>query len=180
MAGTNKRYYRGKAKEWTLSESSTGKVMIVVLFDILTEGASEKSLTWRGFFTEATTDRTIESLRAMGFEGDDLSQLVGLDKNEVDLVVEDEEYTDSESGEVKTSAKVQWVNKPKALSVKNVLEGDSLKSFAAQMKAAFRAADAANGKRTSAPKPAATPNTGQSGGLRRPEPPPMTDSDIPF
>ena len=98
MAGTNKRYYRGKAKEWTLSESSTGKVMIVVLFDILTEGASEKSLTWRGFFTEATTDRTIESLRAMGFEGDDLSQLVGLDKNEVDLVVEDEEYTVSQSG----------------------------------------------------------------------------------
>ena len=180
MAGTNQRYYRAKAKEWTLAESSTDKVMIVVLFDILTEGAAEKSLTWRGFFTEKTTDRTIESLRFMGFEGDDLSQLEGLDRNEVDLTVEDEEYTDKETGEVKHSARVQWVNKPKSLAVKKALEGDSLKSFAAQMKAAFRAADAANGKRTSAPKPAATPSTGQSGGLRRPEPPPLTDSDIPF
>lgn len=181
MAGNNTRYYRAKAKEWTMAEASTGTVMIVVLFDILTEGAEEKSLTWRGYFGEKSTDRTIESLRHMGFEGDDLTQLEGLDRNEVDLTVEDEEYTDAESGEVKTSAKVQWVNKPKALSVKKVLEGDSLKSFAAQMKAAFRAVDASNGKRTSAPpKPAATPSTGQSGGLRRPEPPPLTDKDIPF
>lgn len=177
MSGTNKRYYRGKAKEWTMSLSSTDKPMLVVLFDILTEGASEKSLTWRGFFTELTTDRTIEALRFMGFEGDDLSQLEGLDRNEVDLVVEDEEYTDSESGEVKTSAKVQWVNKPRALSVKTVLEGDGLKSFAAQMKAAFRQVDASNGKRTSAPAAARkTPPAGPQGA----EPPPLSDADIPF
>lgn len=176
--GTNKRYYRGKAKEWTLAESSTGKPMMVVLFDILTEGAAEKALTWRGFFTEATTDRTIESLRFMGFEGDDLSQLEGLDRNEVELVVEDEEYTDEASGEVKTSAKVQWVNKPRTLAVKTILEGDKLKAFAASMKASFRAVDAAAGKRAPAttPRPAAA----ASAGPRTPEPPPLTDADIPF
>lgn len=172
--GANKRYYRGRGKEWTLSESQQGHPMAVVLFDILTEGAAESSLTWRGSFSEAAADRTIEALRHCGFEGDDLTQLTGLDKNEVELVVEDEEY------EGKTYAKVQWVNKPRSLSVKNVLEGDKLKTFAAEMKARIRALDASNGKRTSAPKPAATPSTGQSGGLRRPEPPPLTDSDIPF
>ena len=176
MAGINKRYYRGKAKEWTMSEASTGKPMLVVLFDVLTEGAAEKALTWRGFFTEATMDRTIEAMRHMGFEGDDLSDIVGLDRLEVDLVVEDEEYTDETSGEVKTSAKVQWVNKPRALSVKTVLEGDKLKSFAAEMKAAFRKVDAAAGKRTPAPAAKRPAPSGPQGA----EPPPLSDADIPF
>jgi hypothetical protein len=176
MAGTNKRYYRGKAKEWTMSEASTGKPMLVVLFDVLTEGADVNALTWRGFFTEATMDRTIEAMRYMGFEGDDLSDITGLDRLEVDLVVEDEEYTDEATGEVKTSAKVQWVNKPRALSVKTVLEGDKLKSFAAEMKAAFRKVDAAAGKRTPAPAAKRAPPTGPQGA----EPPPLSDADIPF
>jgi hypothetical protein len=103
MAGINKRYYRAKAKEWTMSEASTGKPMLVVLFDVLTEGADVKALTWRGFFTEATMDRTIEAMRHMGFEGDDLGDLTGLDRLEVDLVVEDEEYTDETSGEQRRS-----------------------------------------------------------------------------
>jgi hypothetical protein len=175
MSG-NKRYYRGKAKEWAMSEASTGKPMLVVLFDVLTEGATEKSLTWRGFFTDATADRTIESLRAMGFEGDDLSTLEGLDKNEVDLVVEDEEYTDPETGQVRAVPKVQWVNRPRALSVKTVMEGDKLRSFAAEMKARFRAVDAAAGKRTPS-KPAAAP---AGAGPKTPEPPPLTDADMPF
>lgn len=174
MAGNNRRYYRAKAKEWTLAESSTGKPMVVVMFDILTEGAAEKALTWRGFFTEKTTDRTIESLRFMGFEGDDLSQLKGLDRNEVDLVVEDEEYTD-ENGQPQLSAKVQWVNKPRALMVKNAMVGDGLKAFAASMKEAFRAADAAAGKRAPPPQRAAA-----ASGPRTPEPPPLGDEDLPF
>lgn len=163
----NKRYYRAKAKEWTLSETKQGAPMVVVLFDVLTEGATEKSLTWRGLFTEKTVDRTIESLRYCGFEGDDLLTLEGLDKNEVDLVVEDELY------EGKTYARVQWVNKPRNLSVKTVLEGDKAKAFAAEMKARFRAFDAGSGKRTSAPKQAAS-------GPKTPEPPPLTDADMPF
>jgi len=174
MGANNQRRYRAKAKEWTMSESQQHVPMIVVLFDILTEGAAESALNWRGSFSDGAADRTIESMRHCGWEGDDLTQLEGLDRNEVELVVEDEEY------EGKTYAKVQWVNKPRSLSVKNVLEGDKLKAFAAEMKLRIRALDASNGKRTSAPKPAATPSTGQSGGLRRPEPPPMTDSDIPF
>lgn len=172
MAGTNKRYYRAKAKEWALSEASTGTPMVVVLFNILTEGATDSALTWRGFFTEKTTERTIEALRFMGFEGDDLTQLHGLDRDEVDLVVEDEEYTDDE-GNLRTSAKVQWVNKPRSLSVKTVLEGDKLKSFAAQMKAQFRQADASAGKRTPSVKPSASGPLGN-------EPPPLDDNDIPF
>lgn len=172
MSGINKRYYRGKAKEWAISMSSNDKPMLVVLFDILTEGASHSSLTWRGFFTEKTEERTIESMRFMGFEGDNLEDIVGLDKNEVELVVEDEEYMDGE--EAKISAKVQFVNKLRALQVKAPLEGDGLKMFAARMKETFRRVDAAGGKRAVAPKAPAP------AGPRGAEPPPLGDNDIPF
>jgi hypothetical protein len=43
------------------------------------------------------------------------------------------------------------------------------------MKAAFRAHDAAGGKRTSTAPKAAAPT-----GDKRPEPPPLSDADIPF
>jgi hypothetical protein len=168
MAGTNKRYLRSKAQEWALGESEKGSAYIGISFKVKDTDGEEKFVSWRGFFTEATTERTIESLRAMGFEGDDLSNLVGLDKNEVELVVEDEEY------EGKTYARVQWVNKPRGPGVKNQLEGQKLGAFAAQMKQAFRAHDASNGKRVGT-KPAAAP-----AGDPRPEPPPLSDADIPF
>lgn len=171
MAGTNKRYLRSKAQEWVLGESENGKPHIAVSFKVKDTDGEEKFVSWRGFFTEATTERTIESLRYMGFEGDDLANLVGLDKNEVDLVVEDEEY------EGKTFPRVQWVNKPRGPQVKTALEGQKLSTFAAQMKAAFRAHDAAGGKRVSTKPPSAKPSPPQGG---PPEPPPLTDADLPF
>lgn len=168
MAGTNRRYIRSKALEWALGESEKGNPFIAVSFKVKDPlDGVEKFVSWRGHFTDLTTDRTIESLRYLGFEGDDLSNLVGLDKNEVDLVVEDEEY------EGKTYARVQFINQPRGATVKTVLEGQKLSTFAAQMKSAFRAHDAANGKRTTT-RPAAPAAD------KRPEPPPLSDADIPF
>lgn len=165
--GTNRRYIRSKAKEWALGESNNGSAYVAVSFQVKDTDGEDKFVSWHGFFTEKTTERTIEALRHMGFEGDDLTQLAGLDKNEVDLVIEDEEY------EGKTFARVQFVNKPRGPSVKTALEGQKLSAFAAQMKAAFRAHDASQGKRAVAPRSAPTED-------KRPEPPPLTDADIPF
>lgn len=158
-ANTNRRYYRARAREWALGESSKGTPQVAVLFDVLDEGAAEKSITWYGYFTEATADRTLESLKHMGFEGDDITILDGLGRNEVSLVVEDEEY------EGQTHARVRWVNKAGGLAVKQPLSPDKMRTFAAEMKAKLRA-----GGSKSAPKPAD----------KRPEPPPLTDADIPF
>ena len=164
-----KKYFRSRAKEWVLGESGNGKPHIAVSFVVKDEEGGERYVSWRGFFIEGQTDRTIESLRHMGFEGDDLTKLEGLDKNEVELVVEDEEY------EGKTFERVRWINKIRGPAVKQKLEGVKLSAFAAQMKSAFRAHDAANGKRATT-KPAATPPASD----KRPEPPPLTDDDMPF
>lgn len=161
--GTNKRTYRARAAVWGLGESGTGKEQVAVEFKVLTEGAAEQSLTWYGYFTDGAIEKTIESLRNCGWQGDDLSQLDGLGANEVDIVVEDETY------EGKTTARVQWVNKVGALAIKTPLTPDRAKSFAAAMKDRIRAVELAGGKRTT-PKPASAP-TGQK---------PLSESDIPF
>lgn len=174
MAGINKRYVRSKAKEWALGEWDGGKPYVGISFHIKDplDGA-EKFVQWRGWFTEAAADRTIESLRHLGFEGDDVSELKDLDKNEVELVIEDEEYTDQQTGESKTTTRVQFINKPRGPMVKTKLEGDKARSFAAQMKEKFRAVDAAAGKRV--PKPNGAPaSSGPLGG----DPPPP--DDLPF
>ena len=171
MAGTNRRYIRSKAKEWQLGEAETGTPFVMVSFPVKNDDGTERFLGWRGYFTEKTTDRTIESLRIMGFAGEDLSQLEGLDTNEVDLVVEDEEH------EGKTYEKVQFINKPRGPSVKNALTGEKLGAFAAQMREKFRAHDASQGKRTTSKPAASAPSRG---GVMIPDPPPHTDDDLPF
>lgn len=163
---SNKRVYRARAAQWALGESKSGKEQVVVYFNVLTEGAAEPAITWYGYFTEATADRTLESLRNCGWAGDDLTDLTGLDANEVDLVVEDEEY------EGKVNAKVRWVNKPGAFALKAPLAADKAKAFAASMRDRIRALDASNGvRKTTAPtvKPKGPP-----------EPPALTDADLPF
>lgn len=181
MAGINKRYVRSKAKEWVLGESENGKAHIAISFHVKDPlDGVEKFVGYRGFFTEATTERTIESLRYLGFEGDDLTQLVGLDKNEVELVIEDEEYTKEGEEQPTLYTRVQWINQVRGPSVKTKLEGDKLSSFAASMKGAFRAVDAAAGKRVNSTKPGAPKASPPSAGPLGDEPPPLDGKDIPF
>lgn len=173
----NKRYYAAKAIEWGLGETSKGTEQVAVRFEILTENAEFNHITWYGYFSDKTVDRTIESLRICGWEGDDLTNLTGLDKNEVELVIGDEE---DEDGNMR--ARVRWVNRPSGLALKAPLAGDKAKAFAASMRDKIRAIDAANGTpRKSPPKQAPKgngsppPNIGSNFG-----PPPLTDDDIPF
>jgi hypothetical protein len=91
--GANRRYYLARARNWTLGISSTNKEQIAVELVLPAGSPDGEALPWYGYFTDSTFERTIESLRYLGWEGTDLSDgLPGLDKNEVSIVVEDEEY----------------------------------------------------------------------------------------
>lgn len=175
-------YFRTKAKAWTLGETGNGTAQIGVSFMVPDGNGGEKQLTWYGFFSEATIDRTIESLRAMGFQGDDLETLAEggtgrLDSNDVEIVVGEEEY------QGQTYERVKWVNKPKVgVAMKKVLDGNERKQLASALKDRFRAFDAAAGQRApsskpGAPKPAQSTQRPASSGDPRPEPPP---ADLPF
>lgn len=166
------------------------KPQVVVEFKCVSEDDPDHgySISWFGFFTEKALKRTIESLRYIGWKGDDLAELPGLAEtgmlaDEVDLVVEHEEY----EGQLK--AKVSWVNKPGGgrVQLAKPMEADSLKSFAARMKGSIAAAERAPRQRSNAPaqRNSGTYRQGFGSGAPRGAAgdrsiPPPDDGDLPF
>jgi hypothetical protein len=165
------RRYAARAKTWGLGETSKGTEQIAVEFEILTEEAEFNHITWFGYFSDKTFERTIESLRHCGWTGHDLTDLTGLDANEVELVIEDE---DDEDGNPR--ARVRWVNRKGGLALKAPLTGDKAKTFAASMRDKIKALDASAGRPTQA-KPVATAKRPPVGahGIQTP---PLTDDDL--
>ena len=135
-----------------------------MLFKLVETG---ETITWYGFFTEKTEDRTLEALRHCGWEGDDLSDLRGITSNEVYVVIEHETNDEGE-----THARVRWVNSGAggALAMKATMDRAAATAFAQRMKGKVVA------QRQKMPKPS-TP-----AGRSRPSPnvDPGYDDDAPF
>lgn len=164
--------YRGKAKSGVpqLIESAKGTPGVAVEMVFTAPEMAGALLGWTGWLSDGAFDRTVESLRHMGWTGTDLDQITGLDTNEVELVVQAEEY------EGKKYPRIQFINRiGSPLGVP--MTADKAKTFAAAMRDRIKALDAAGGRkpapRTSRPVNG-TPPSGP------PEPPPLTDKDIPF
>jgi hypothetical protein len=140
-----------KAKRGQLGESKEKKTpRVEVLFEFYADDAAH-TIRWDGYLTDGALDRTLEALRTCGWAGDDLSDLAGIDTNEVELVIEQEEY------EGKTYDRVKWVNAIGGGGFSS-LEPAAQKTLAAQLKSKVRAFDAAKGVKTPTPtKTAAKP-----------------------
>lgn len=93
--------YIARATSANLGYTKGGKEQIAVTFKLSTG----ESITWYGSFSDAAFDRTIKSLRACGWQGDDLSQLGTALIQNVELVID---YEDDLQG--KPRPKVKWVN----------------------------------------------------------------------
>jgi len=163
---------QGRAREWALGHADNGTEQIGILFDYSDENGEPNKITYYGYFTESTADRTIESMRYCGWEGDDFGQLDGLDRNEVELVIEDETY------QGKTRRKIQWVNRLASVALKRPMDAQQIAAFAAKMRGRAVAsrqkmAGSSAGARTQR-QPARA-----AGGPDMSAPPPG-DDDIPF
>jgi hypothetical protein len=136
--------YRAKATEGALGLTKGGKEQAAIAFAIIDGEHAGESVTWFGYFTDATAERTIESLRTCGWIGDDLSDLTGILDNEVQIVIEHEDY------EGKTQVRVKWVNRSGSggLALKERLEGGAAKAFAQRMKGIVLAQKAKGGGAT--------------------------------
>lgn len=137
---TNGRYKARAAGEVILGTSSEKKTPFIELYFEIQGGENAGGRArWTGYFGPNSSERTIESLQTCGWEGDDLSEfsdgaLHGLDVNEVEIVVELEEYTNKE-GEKRTRPRVQWVNKPGGyLNVQNAMDQAAAQDFGERMK----------------------------------------------
>ena len=159
--------YKAKGVLGALGETSKGAPQVAVLVEITEGEHAGTQLTWHGYFTQLTEEKTLEQLRVLGWSTDDLDDLKGIDANEVSIVVEHE--TD-DKGE--TRAKVRWINRPGGLAMKQVMDATAAKRFAASMKAKAIASRRAGG---------AAPRNG--GGHSRPAPQersPFDDEPPPF
>lgn len=110
--------YPARATEVMLGISRTkGTPFVGVIFRVADGPYAGQTVKWDGWLTERTAKRTIESLQHCGWTGDDISvfasgALNGIDKNEVSLVVEMEDYQGTdEAKRGKKYPKVQWVNR---------------------------------------------------------------------
>lgn len=133
--------YKARASGGEFAVASTGTEFVFVGFEITSEGDWKgHAIGWKGFFTEATTERTIESLRYAGctFPGNDITNLEGLGSREVQLVIDHEQ---NDKGE--WWPRVQWVNRV-GVQVKDEqrMSAGAKASFKQRMKAALIAGGA--------------------------------------
>ncbi len=98
--------YLARAIDSQLGFAETGTEQIAVTFEIEEGDYTGHTITWIGFLTDASSEITVKALLACGWSGDDLSDLTGIDRNQVELVVEHEMYNGVKR------ARVKWVNRP--------------------------------------------------------------------
>jgi hypothetical protein len=176
--------YTAKATgSFDFGTSTGGTEQVAVEVEILEGPEAGRCMTWFGFFTDKTTERTVESLRLLGWQGDDITKLEELGSRRVSIVVEHEEY----QGQVR--AKIQWVNRLGGLGVKlkAPMDDAARRKFAARMKGFAKAKpalppeDPAVLQRQGAPAP--NGGNGESAYPSEPEDdgaPPHDDSEIGF
>lgn len=174
MKGT----FAARAQEWALGVSQGGNEQVAVLFRIIGGEHDGQCLTWFGHFTEKTLDRTLDSLRHCGWASDSIAELDGLDANEVQIVVDEEEY------EGKLRTRIKWVNRPSRLALKEQMTPDAAKAFAARLRGktiAHRQKYGAQPASTSTRQSTQSQNGSRFGGSGEPAPGATDyDDDIPF
>lgn len=161
--------YRARAIEWSqvTEHEKTGNEEIRVLFGVPDEEGEEtgRTITWRGYFTEGTAERTVESLRYMGWTGDDITNVQGLDANEVQIVVEHEEY------QGKTQVRVAWVNRLQGVYAGQPMSAEKKMAFSQRMKGLVMATK---------PGPGAARQPAAGAGSTRQGAPAGSGADFPF
>lgn len=158
--------HKARGIEAALGYTSKGTEQIAVLLE-----TEHGEITWYGYFSEKTADRTLESLRYLGWEGDDLSDLSGISANEVTIVVEHEADEDG-----RTHPRVRWINRAGGLAMKEAMDEKATRAFAARMKNAARASRAKVG--AAVPSAPSGGQRTQSGRSQWGEAPPHGDDDI--
>ena len=115
--------YRARAIDGALGKAKTGTEQIEVMFQLLDVA---QTITWRGFFTEKTEERTMESLATADWNWVGLGFPV--DAPEVSIVVAHEEGQDGN-----TYARVRWVNAAQKIRPKQALTEEEMAALLARL-----------------------------------------------
>lgn len=117
--------HRAKARAWGFGKTNNGSIQIGIEFDFL--DIPGKTMPYYGSFSGNATEHTLKAMRACGWAGEDLTDLTGLDTNEVSLTVDWDEY------QGKRTLKVKWVNPAGGIGFKERVDVAELADFAFHM-----------------------------------------------
>lgn len=133
---------------YTNSDGEQVGVEIMLLPD-QHEDVDGRHVTWYGQFTEKAEIYTLKTLRVLGWQGDDLSDLSGIDANECEAVVAHEQDLQAE-----WRHRIRFINPLGAggVAMKNKMTAEQQKAFAERMRGKVLAISKAA---PPAPKPAA-------------------------
>lgn len=105
--------HKAKISDYGVKETSTGKPYFEVWFDVEGQG----SVSWRGFMTDATKEKTLKTLATCGLVGDLLKvadgPIGGALKIDLELEIDVVQEKDKD-GKLKKYTTVRWVNSPRA------------------------------------------------------------------
>lgn len=132
--------YWARAAEWAWGLSSEGNEQLAIAFDFIDHPGHR--MTAYLSFTDAAFDYSLKKLRNCGWQGNNFDDMTGLDANEVQLVVDWEEY------QGKRELRIGFINAAGGIALKQVMEPAQRKTFADRMRAKIDAADAAAGRPT--------------------------------
>ena len=121
--------YMARCKEFEFGQSSKGTEFVRLHFQITQGEEQGKTVRWDGYFTEKTTQRTLDALETCGWDCGSVTELKGVTDNEVEIEVTHEKYNDN------TYARVAWVNNPGSGGVKKSLEVSGLKGLEKRLQA---------------------------------------------
>lgn len=167
--------YKARGKSWGFGKAGTGTEQFAILFELLDYEEGARTITWYGFFnSEENGRRALKTMRICGWNEDstDVLNPQGLDRNEVELVIEHEER---QNGEMQ--ARVRFVNAI-GVSLKPLGEEDKDK-LASKIKGWLKSPATAGQRNAQRP-----PARSTSAPARRTEgamdPGPPEEDDIPF
>lgn len=123
--------YTAKATDVQLGFSGNGTPQIAVLFTVSDGPCSGQSITWYGYFTDKTQERTVESLRHCGWKGVDLSEVTAHSlPDKAQIVVQlDTDYDGN------PRKRVAWVNRiGGTVALRHSMTESQRKHFGAKMR----------------------------------------------
>ncbi len=141
--------YRARADK-TDADEAIGQIgeketpFILIYFTILSGPYEGRSVRYRGFLTSAALPYTLDALRAMGFKGNDISDLSGIGSVESSITIKHESW-ENENGEMKTYANVNWVNSIGGVTVNQIIPPAQKRNLFEQLKGDIAALDASSG-----------------------------------
>lgn len=146
MTIENGKYKSRACGQVVLGESSQKGTPFIEFFVEIQEGENKGGKArFTGYFGPNSSERTVEALGFCGWKGDDLSEfadgeLHGLDANDIEAVIEIEEWVDKTTEEKRFAPKVQWINRfGGRISVDNAMAPDKAAAFGAKMKGLVQA-----------------------------------------